>query len=115
MKSSLLVTVGYLLSPLSWWNDPFVNIPLAYLFALLCGLVDPRAFSPAMIAAYWGTNVAGLVLLHRGTHGFLEPRAGKPARAELAMDVVVSIAYTVIILLLMHAGIVRFPGKGITP
>jgi hypothetical protein len=33
----VLALVGYMLSPLSWWNDLFVNVPLALGFAWLIG------------------------------------------------------------------------------
>lgn len=34
-KGGLITAVGYVLSPLSFWNDMLVNIPLAYGFAYL--------------------------------------------------------------------------------
>lgn len=115
LSGSIIVTVGYILSPLSWWNDPFVNIPIAYLVGLLAGLISPRAFSGAMIAGYWATNIAGLVLLQRGSVDLLAPAKGRTGRAVLVMNLVVSIAYTGVILLLIHVGVLRFPKKGFAP
>ncbi|MGD1047789.1 MAG: hypothetical protein ABR899_03415 [Candidatus Krumholzibacteriaceae bacterium] len=112
MRGSIIVTVGYMLSPLSWWNDWFVNIPIAYVVGLLAGLVSPRAFSAGVIAGYWATNIAGLVLLHKGSVDVLALARGRTARAVLAMNLVVSIVYTGIILLLMHVGVLRLPKKG---
>lgn len=34
-----LAFIGFMLSPLSWWNDLFVNVPLALGFAWLVSLV----------------------------------------------------------------------------
>jgi hypothetical protein len=65
-QGSVLAVVGYLLSPLSWWNDLFINIPLAYLFASLCGMLSASFFMPCMVLGYWLTNIAGLILLHKG-------------------------------------------------
>jgi hypothetical protein len=62
--SVLLAAIGYVLSPLSWWNDLFVNLPLAWLLAQPFGWISERLFLPAMLLAYWMTNAAGLVLLH---------------------------------------------------
>ncbi len=39
----IVAVIGYLLSPLSWWNDLFVNVPLAYLFALPFSLLHEHA------------------------------------------------------------------------
>ena len=47
--AGIVAVIGYLLSPLSWWNDTFVNLPLAYLFASLVSLASHRLFAPAMI------------------------------------------------------------------
>lgn len=35
IKRSLSATVGYLLSPFSWWNDLYINFPIAYGMAYL--------------------------------------------------------------------------------
>jgi hypothetical protein len=43
IKGGILVTLGFLLSPVSWWNDIFVNIPLAYIFALPFGFMRNRS------------------------------------------------------------------------
>jgi hypothetical protein len=40
-----------MLSPLSWWNDLFVNLPLALVFAWLVGLFYKPAFEIAWVAA----------------------------------------------------------------
>ena len=32
IKGGILLTVGYLLSPLCWWNDLIINLPIAYGF-----------------------------------------------------------------------------------
>jgi len=46
IKGSILTIIGYVLSPLSWWNDIL--------------------FLPAMVVGYWITNIAGLVLMRYG-------------------------------------------------
>jgi len=69
--SAVLVGVGYILSPLSWWNDMFVNIPLAYIFAFPFSLMNDRWFLSAFILGYWLSNLLGFVLLHRGFVGLM--------------------------------------------
>jgi hypothetical protein len=83
-RGGLLAVIGFLLSPLSWWNDLFVNIPLALGFAWLIGLAWPTAFEASFVVGYWLTNVAGLVLLTRGAKTAL---AGRPAPLYLVIGV----------------------------
>jgi len=33
VQGGMLGFIGFMLSPLSWWNDAFVNLPLALAFA----------------------------------------------------------------------------------
>ena len=33
LRGGFFLVVGYLLSPLCWWNDLIFNLPVAYLFA----------------------------------------------------------------------------------
>jgi hypothetical protein len=52
IRGGILATLGYLLSPASWYNDLFINIPLAYLFAFPFGLISEKLFMPFMIVGY---------------------------------------------------------------
>jgi hypothetical protein len=63
VSGGILATVGFILSPLSWWNDLLVNVPLAYAFATVVGLFARDLFVPALLVGYWLTNVVGFVLL----------------------------------------------------
>lgn len=106
-RGGVLAFLGFLLSPLSWWNDLFVNIPLALGFAWLTALVSPAAFDVAFIAGYWLTNVLGLVLLTRGAKELL---AGKPSlysRRELLKDLAITLLYTALIVTLLKLGWLR--------
>jgi hypothetical protein len=110
VRGLILATVGYLLSPLSWWNDAFVNLPLAYLAALPFGLIWRPLFMPAMIVAYWGTNVLGFVLLHHGTVEAFGRSPHKPSlRMEMRRCLRLSTLYTLLIVALWACGILRVP------
>lgn len=50
---AVLVAVGFILSPLTWWNDMIVNVPLAYVFSFPFSLIDQQLFSPSLIFGYW--------------------------------------------------------------
>lgn len=53
VRGGILATIGYLLSPLPWWNDLLMNIPFTYVFATIVGLVYRQWFVPALILGYW--------------------------------------------------------------
>jgi len=90
--SALVGGLGWLLSPLSWWNDLLVNVPLAYLFAVPFSLFDERLYVPAFVLGYWITNVLGFVLLHKGVVGVVSSR-----KSTLKKDLVVATVYTMVI------------------
>lgn len=109
-RGGVVATVGYLLSPVSWWNDLFVNIPIAYAFGSLVGLVSEDLFLPAMVVGYWITNVLGFVLMHRGMKDLLTRDGGEGRRRrDIIVDISISLAYTVIVVALAAAGVLRLP------
>ncbi len=100
-RGGLLGAIGFLLSPLSWWNDLFINVPLALGVAWGVALIWPAAFEAAFIVGYWLTNVLGLVLLTRGARELLAGRPAPYSRRELFKDLLVAAAYTVLIVVLI--------------
>ena len=102
-----LAFIGFLLSPLSWWNDLFVNIPLAVGFGWLVSLIYKPAFTAAAILGYWLTNVVGLILLHKGAEKALTA-VDKPYTARsFARDALISLLYTGLIVLLVQLGVLK--------
>ena len=92
-----------MLSPLSWWNDLFVNVPLALAFAWIVSFFYRPAFEIAWIVGYWLTNVLGLVLMQKGARKIFsgdEP-ARKYSRKDLVKDLVISLLYTLLIVVLV--------------
>ncbi|WP_455208882.1 hypothetical protein [Kaarinaea lacus] len=98
LLNSMLISVGYILSPLSWWNDMVVNVPLAYMFSIPFSFIDECLFLPAFVLGYWLTNLAGFLLLHRGAVGLVSKQ---PRQTTLRHQIVISILYTVIIVLMV--------------
>jgi len=109
IKGSVLFIIGYMLSPLSWWNDIFVNIPLAYVFALPFGFISRNLFLPAMVVGYWITNIIGLALMHHGVVNLVSKEKKKYTRKELVKDLAVSLIYTIVIIILAFLGLLKFP------
>jgi len=109
ISGGILATIGYLLSPLSWWNDLYLNIPLAYAGAWLVRLVYNPAFLPAFIVCYWITNITGLVLMHKGIGKIAEKEETKRSytKRNLLKDSALSLVYTVIIVILVKLNILR--------
>jgi hypothetical protein len=111
-----LALIGYMLSPLSWWNDMFVNVPLALAFAWLVSLFWPRAFGIACVLGYWLTNVLGFVLMHKGAQQMFTERKLQYTRRELLKDLAISLLYTLLIVALVKWGVLKpiqnyFPSK----
>jgi hypothetical protein len=102
-----LVFIGYMLSPLSWWNDLFVNVPLAVAFAWVVSAFYKPAFTPSVVLGYWLTNVLGFVLMHKGAQKALSNKEKKYTRRDLARDISISLLYTALIVALVKLGILK--------
>jgi hypothetical protein len=104
----LLGVIGFMLSPLSWWNDLFVNVPLAVGFGWLVSLIYRPAFEAAVVVGYWLTNVLGLVLMQKGAQRMFADQPSKPySRRDLLKDVLISLLYTALILVLVKLKLVQ--------
>lgn len=104
---SVVTFVGYMLSPLSWWNDMFVNVPLALAFAWVISLLYRPAFTAALVVGYWLTNVLGFILMHKGAQQVLSNKVKNYSRRDLFKDVVISLIYTLLIVVLVKVGILK--------
>jgi hypothetical protein len=108
--------IGYMLSPLSWWNDMFVNVPLALAFAWVVSLFWPSAFGVSCVVGYWLTNVLGFILMHKGAQQMLKEGTSQYTRRELFKDLATSLLYTLLIVALVKWGVLKpvqnyFPSK----
>jgi hypothetical protein len=101
----ILVLIGFVLSPLSWWNDLFVNVPLALAFAWLVSLAYKPAFEASLIFGYWLTNVLGFVLMHTGARKAFAKEEKPYSRRDVLKDVGISLVYTAVIVLLIKLGV----------
>ena len=62
--NGLVFFLGWVLSPFTWWNDAFINIPLSYLIANLLFYIMPLPFIWLVIGSYWFTNILGIFLMY---------------------------------------------------
>jgi hypothetical protein len=104
VKGGILVFIGWLLSPLTWWNDSFINIPIAWLIATLAGLINQKAFIPALFITYYATNIAGIVMMYLGLSKTAQQGLLK---RSIIWSIIVSILYTGLMAVLIARGIFK--------
>lgn len=107
VKGGLLALIGYILSPLSWWNDAFVNIPISYFISSLLTIFLPKDLFPIIfILAYNGTNVLGFILMHIGAETAVKEEI-KMTRKTLFKYIIVSAFYTILVYILIKIGLIE--------
>jgi hypothetical protein len=110
LRGGSFLVIGFFLSPLSWWNDLFFNLPIAYGFGYLCSLFSENLLVPCAIAAYWLSNIAGILLMQVGVLDVVRDRPqALNLKKELITGLVSSTIYTLIILALIHFKILDTP------
>src|SRR5438874_13515368 len=107
VSGGVLGFIGFMLSPLSWWNDLFVNLPLALAFAWVVSFFYRPAFEICVVVGYWLTNLLGFVLMHKGAQKVLSKEARKYSRRDLLKDFGISFAYTALIVALIKLGVLK--------
>ena len=114
LRGGALVTLGFMLSPLSWWNDLIFNLPIAYGFGWLFGLFSTDWVLPMTVVGYWISNLLGILMMQWGATDVLKkPASAAPDSApedlprnwqrELWIGIASSTAYTLLIV-----GLVQF-------
>lgn len=104
VRGGILAVVGWLFSPLTWWNDAFVNLPVAWLFASLVSLFGHRFFLPAMIVGYWLTNIAGILMMAKGS---TDAAGVRSSRRGLIISLLFATGYTLLAVLLVRLGVLK--------
>lgn len=81
LLAAAVAFIGFILSPLSYWNDLFVNIPLAFGFAYVIALglkmfmeISLITFLPLMALGYFLTNVLGFWMIEKAAISICEKR-----------------------------------------
>jgi len=114
ISGGILGFIGFMLSPLSWWNDAVVNLPLALIFASVVGVFyrpvaeqGSVAFDTAVVLGYWLTNILGFVLMHKGARKVLSETDLKYSRRAFLRDIAISLIYTAVIVVLIKMGVLK--------
>jgi hypothetical protein len=97
--------VGWLLSPLTFWNDAFVNIPIAYICASLAYRMARLDFVKSMLVFYWLSNLLGILIIYFAGRRIL---ADKKTRAhEITITILTILIYSAILILISNAGFLK--------
>lgn len=94
-----------MLSPFTWWNDAFVNLPLAYIIAGLFNKLLSGRFLPAFLTAYWLTNLLGIILMYIGASGLFSIRG--LVKNKIWVVLITVIIYSIISAFLIGAKIIK--------
>lgn len=106
VSGGALAFVGYMLSPLSWWNDLFVNWPIALVFAWIVSWFWRPAFTASLILGYWLTNILGFFMMQKGGAKIISETDAPYGRKRLCRDLAISVLYTVLMALLVKWGVI---------
>lgn len=110
LRGGFFLVIGYLLSPLCWWNDLVFNLPIAYFFGYICSLFAPKLLMPGVIVGYWLSNIIGILLMQAGTIDMWQKQTQeRNFKKELLTGLVSSTAYTFLIVLLIQLKIIDTP------
>jgi len=97
--------IGWMLSPLTFWNDVFVNIPISYLCASLAIRFIKADFLFLVLIFYWLSNGFGILLMYSSGKSIMQDKSNRlQALVTLLITVVI---YSVIIIILNRTGILR--------
>jgi len=108
MKKLLNRTIfflGWLLSPFTFWNDAFINIPLSYICANLFIRLFPSNFLLTVLIFYWVSNLVGVFMMYAAGKNIL--KGGKNSIRELVKLLCVITLYSLTLLLLGRMGILK--------
>lgn len=110
LRGGFFLVLGYLLSPLCWWNDLLFNLPIAYGFGYICSWFSPQLLLPCSIIGYWLSNIIGILMMQAGTIDvFQNQPKERNLKKELFSGLVSSTIYTFVILGLIQFKIIDTP------
>ncbi|BBD54581.1 hypothetical protein [Planktothrix agardhii] len=107
MIGGILVFLGFMMSPLCWWNDLIFNLPIAYGFGYIFSKLSQDLFFPSSILGYWLSNLVGILLMQYGAMNVVESSTPeRNIKKDLAIGVFSSTAFTLIMVALFQSNII---------
>ena len=101
--------IGYLLSPLSWWNDLFFNLPIALVFGYGVSWLNASWFLPGTIVGYWLSNVLGMVMMQFGAVDMFWAEDNRNVKRELLIGLGSATLYTLVVSALVYFHVLEMP------
>jgi len=97
--------IGWMLSPLTFWNDAFVNIPISYLCASLAIRFIKADFLFLVLIFYWLSNGLGILMMYLSGKSIMRDKSN---RLQALPKLLITIAiYSAIIIILNRTGILK--------
>lgn len=109
LRGGFFLIIGYLLSPLCWWNDLVFNLPVAYCFGYICSWFSPNLLLPGSIVGYWLSNIVGILLMQAGAVDVFQQAKERNLKKELLTGLATSTIYTLAIVALIQFKILDAP------
>ena len=97
--------IGWMLSPLTFWNDVFVNIPISYLCAALAIRFIKADFLFLMLVFYWISNGVGILMMYSGGKSIMRDKSNRLHALKILLLTV--LIYSTIIIVLGKIGILK--------
>ena len=109
LRGGMLVGIGYLLSPLSWWNDLFFNFPIALVFGYGVSWLHPQWFLPGIIVGYWLSNVLGMIMIQLGAIDLFIPNGKTNHTRDIVLGFGSATLYTILVAALIYFHVLDLP------
>jgi hypothetical protein len=109
LRGGVFVGIGYMLSPLSWWNDLFFNLPIALLFGYAVRLINPGWFLPGTLIGYWLSNVLGILMMQFGAMDMFLADEKRNTKRDVLIGLGGSTLYTLIVVALVYFHVLDVP------
>ncbi|MEL6939169.1 MAG: hypothetical protein AAFO84_08250 [Cyanobacteria bacterium J06598_1] len=109
LRSGGLISLGYMLSPLSWWNDVFFNLPIALVFGYGVSWLNPHWFIPGTLVGYWLSNVLGMVMMQFGAMDIVLSEEKQNVTRDAWIGFGSATLYTVVVAVLIYYHILDVP------
>jgi hypothetical protein len=109
LRGGALVSLGYMLSPLSWWNDLFFNLPIALVFGYGVGWINSSWFVPGTVIGYWLSNVAGIVMMQFGAVDIFASEKQRNVKRDLLLGLSSATLYTLVVAALVYWNVLKMP------
>lgn len=98
-----------MLSPLSWWNDLFFNLPIALVFGYGVSWIHADWFVPGTVVGYWLSNVLGMVMMQFGAVDILRSDEERNLTRDILLGFGGATAYTISVAALIYFHVLDMP------